>query len=169
MSADASPPSHPLLTNSAISPGPHRPEVPGPLERPAEVPDPRDPRGVRPPWSSCSPSPRAVLAGARSLPALAVDGMGLRGAARATGRKIHLLAPLDHTTGLVLSQLDVWEKTNEITCFQPLPKSIPDLADTVVTGDAMHTPYARFSSLHLPVCWGSTDVPGGRGTTRRLR
>ncbi|MDQ1042341.1 sigma-70 family RNA polymerase sigma factor [Streptomyces sp. V4I2] len=32
----------------------------------------------------------------------------------------HLLAALDHTSRLVLAQLDVGDKTNEITCFQPL-------------------------------------------------
>jgi hypothetical protein len=46
-----------------------------------------------------------------------VDGKTLRGAARATGRKIHLLAACDHLSGLVLAQLDVSEKINEITCF----------------------------------------------------
>ncbi|WP_369259312.1 hypothetical protein [Streptomyces sp. R35] len=43
------------------------------------------------------------------LRALAVDGKSLRGAARAKGRKIHLLAALDYTTGLVLAQVDVHE------------------------------------------------------------
>lgn len=41
------------------------------------------------------------------LRALAVDGKSLRGAAKAKGRKIHLLAALEHTTGAVLAQLDV--------------------------------------------------------------
>ncbi|MFE8950585.1 hypothetical protein [Streptomyces sp. NPDC007856] len=52
----------------------------------------------------------------------------LRGAARAKGHKIHLLAVLEHTTGLVLAQLDGGEKTNEITCFQPLLDTVADLA-----------------------------------------
>ncbi|MFJ6687052.1 ISAs1 family transposase [Streptomyces werraensis] len=71
--------------------------------------------------------------------ALAVDGKSLRGAARTRGRKIHLLAACDHTSGLVLAQLDVGEKTNEITCFQPLLDTLEDLVGTVVTSDAMHT------------------------------
>lgn len=45
--------------------------------------------------------------------ALAVYGKSERGAAKAKDRKIHLLAALDHTTGLVLAQLDVGEETNE--------------------------------------------------------
>ncbi len=73
------------------------------------------------------------------LRGLAVDGKSLRGAARAEGRKIHLLAACDHLSGLVLAQLDVGEKTNEITCFQPLLETLADLAGTVVTSDAMHT------------------------------
>ncbi|MFF9772308.1 transposase [Streptomyces sp. NPDC013978] len=42
-------------------------------------------------------------------------------------------------TGLVLAQLDVGEKTNEITYFQPLLDTVADLADVIVTSDAMHT------------------------------
>ncbi|MFF3069169.1 ISAs1 family transposase [Kitasatospora sp. NPDC057936] len=73
------------------------------------------------------------------LRGLAVDGKSLRGAAKAHGRKIHLLAAMEHTTGLVLAQLDVGEKTNEITCFQPLLDTVADVAGLVVTSDAMHT------------------------------
>ncbi|WP_327360150.1 ISAs1 family transposase [Streptomyces sp. NBC_01296] len=68
-----------------------------------------------------------------------MDGKSLRGAAKAGGRKIHLLAALDHTTGLVLAQLDVQEKTSEITCFQPLLDTFAGLTGMVVTSDAMHT------------------------------
>jgi predicted transposase YbfD/YdcC len=75
----------------------------------------------------------------RRLRALAVDGKSLRGAARANGRKIHLLAAVDHASGLVLAQLDVGEKTGEITCFQPLLDTIEDLHGVVVTSDALHT------------------------------
>lgn len=73
------------------------------------------------------------------LRGLAVDGKSLRGAAKANGRKIHLLAAMKHATGLILAQLDVGEKTNEITCFQPLLDTIADLAGVVVTSAAMHT------------------------------
>ncbi|MDW6064590.1 ISAs1 family transposase [Streptomyces sp. FXJ1.4098] len=76
-----------------------------------------------------------------------MDGKSLRGAARANGRKIHLLAALDHITGLVLAQLDVQEKTNEIICFQPLLDAVADLAETVVTSDAMHTQHKHAAYL----------------------
>jgi hypothetical protein len=45
-------------------------------------------------------------------------------------------------------QLDVGEKTNEITCFQPLPETLADLAGVVVTSDAMHT--QREHASYLP-------------------
>ncbi|MDX3233920.1 transposase family protein [Streptomyces sp. ME19-01-6] len=48
---------------------------------------------------------RPKTTGAAGLRGLAVDGKSLRGAAKAKDRKIHLLAALDHTTGLVLAQL----------------------------------------------------------------
>jgi predicted transposase YbfD/YdcC len=76
---------------------------------------------------------------ATALRAVAVDGKSLRGAARANGRRIHLLAALDHTGSAVLAQLDVGEKTNEITCFQPLLDTVAGLAGAVVTSDALHT------------------------------
>ncbi|MGP4114864.1 hypothetical protein ACTWP5_28660 [Streptomyces sp. 4N509B] len=54
---------------------------------------------------------------------MAVDGKSLRGTAKARGRKIHLLAAVGHASGLVLTQVDVGEKTNEISRFQPLLKT----------------------------------------------
>ncbi|MEV6957591.1 ISAs1 family transposase [Streptomyces sp. NPDC051183] len=210
MPADASSLIPPALDQLRESPQVVPEEVPGLLERLAEVPDPRDPRGVRHhlvvvlaltacavlagatsllavgEWIADAPGdvieqagghpdpvlPRRVLpaettvrrllaridcdaldravgswladrrprtTGATGLRGLAVDGKSLRGAARANGRKIHLLAAVEHTTGLVLAQLDVGEKTGEITCFQPLLDAVADLAGVVVTSDAMHT------------------------------
>jgi hypothetical protein len=182
--ADASSPIPPALDQLREYPQVVPEEVPGLLERLAEVPDPRDPRGVRHrlavvlaltacavlagatsllavgEWIADAPAHVLEQVGARPdpllprrvLPAettvrrllaridgdaldravgswladrrpktteaagprgLAVDGKSLRGAAKANGRKIHLLAALEHTTGLVLAQLDVGEKTNE--------------------------------------------------------
>ncbi|GGR50778.1 hypothetical protein [Streptomyces netropsis] len=59
------------------------------------------------------------------LHAVAVDGKTLRGAARATGRKIHLLAACEHLSGLVLAQLDVGAQTTRSPasslCWRPSP------------------------------------------------
>jgi predicted transposase YbfD/YdcC len=46
---------------------------------------------------------------------------------------------VEHTTSPVLAQLDVGEKTNEVTRFQPLLDVVADLAGVVVTCDALHT------------------------------
>jgi predicted transposase YbfD/YdcC len=92
----------------------------------ARRPEPEQPRG-------------AGAKRRRRLRALAVDGKSLRGAARANGRKIHLLAAVDHASGLVLAQLDVGEKTGEITCFTALLDTVEDLHGVVVTSDALHT------------------------------
>ncbi|MDQ0578286.1 ISAs1 family transposase [Streptomyces rishiriensis] len=73
------------------------------------------------------------------LRGLSVDGSSLRGAAKASGRRVHLLAALEHTSGLVVAQLDVSEETGETTCFQPLLDTVADLAGTVVTSDPLHT------------------------------
>nr|WSX24139.1 ISAs1 family transposase [Streptomyces tubercidicus] len=75
----------------------------------------------------------------QGLRGLAVDGKSLRCAAHAKGRKIHLLAARDHVNALVLAQMDVGEKTNEITRFRTLLDTLEDLAGTVVTSNAMHT------------------------------
>ena len=49
------------------------------------------------------------------------------------------------TAGLVIAQHEVGPKTNEITVFKPMLATL-DLADTVVTFDALHsqTAHARF-------------------------
>ncbi len=75
---------------------------------------------------------------------LAVDGKTVRGARRADGTQIHLLAAMTGT-GLVTAQREVDSKTNEITVFRPMLADL-DLADTVVTFDALHsqTAHARF-------------------------
>ncbi|MFI0967767.1 ISAs1 family transposase [Streptomyces sp. NPDC021080] len=48
---------------------------------------------------------------------------------------------------LVLAQMDVGEKTNEITRFRPLLDTLEDLAGTVVTGNAMHTQHGHAAYL----------------------
>jgi len=70
--------------------------------------------------------------------AVAVDGKTLRGTGHHGAAQVHLLAVMDHTSRGVLGQAGVDGKTNEITQFPPLLDRL-DLADTVVTADALHT------------------------------
>ncbi|MGW1785297.1 transposase family protein [Streptomyces sp. NPDC002143] len=102
---------------------------------------------------------RPASAGLRGL---SVDGKSPRGAAKAQGRKIHLLASVKHTTGLVLAQLDVCEQTGETTRFQPLPDTVADLAATVVTNDALHT-----QREHAATSWAATPTTSASSRATR--
>jgi predicted transposase YbfD/YdcC len=83
-------------------------------------------------------SPRDVSLGAE-LVGVAVDGKAVRGAKRADGTQVQLLAALRHDTGMVIGQRNVEnEKTNEILAFAPLITPL-NLAGRVVTADALHT------------------------------
>ena len=68
---------------------------------------------------------------------MAVDGKTLRGSASGADPGQHLLAALDHAHGVVLGQVDVQAKTNEIPMLPVLLDRI-DLAGAIVTADAMH-------------------------------
>jgi hypothetical protein len=70
--------------------------------------------------------------------AVAVDGKTLPGSGHHPKSPVHLLATMDHTSRAVLAQADVEATTNEIARFRPLLEGM-DLADTVVTADALHT------------------------------
>ncbi len=78
---------------------------------------------------------------------LAVDGKALR----ATGNSdhpVHLLGVLDHTHGVVLAQIDVDQKTNEIPMLPMVLDQIPDLTDVLITVDALHAQTAHAEYLH---------------------
>jgi predicted transposase YbfD/YdcC len=68
---------------------------------------------------------------------VAVDGKTLRGSASGADPGQHLLAALDHAHGVVLGQVDVQAKTNEIPMLPVLLDRL-DLAGAIVTADAMH-------------------------------
>jgi predicted transposase YbfD/YdcC len=72
-----------------------------------------------------------------------VDGKTLRGARLLGGRQTHLLSALDTTTGIVIAQVTVDTKSNEITSFAPLldavEKVLGTLTGVLFTADALHT------------------------------
>lgn len=68
---------------------------------------------------------------------IAVEGKTLRGAKDVAGHLTHLLAALDHGSGVVLGQVEVGAKTNEIPLIVD-PLAPLDLTDVVVTADALH-------------------------------
>jgi predicted transposase YbfD/YdcC len=77
---------------------------------------------------------------------IGVDGKTLRGSACNGTPGRHLLAALDHAHGVVLGQVDVQAKTNEIPLFSTLLDRI-DLTDTIVTADAIHAQRAHAEYL----------------------
>ena len=108
---------------------------------------------TRPPHQPRRPRYRQVIA---------VDGKTLRGARRADGSQVHLLSALDTSTGIVLAQVTVGAKSNEIPAFTPLLDAIEQvlgsLQDLIFVADAMHTQTghaneiaARGAHLLIPV------------------
>jgi hypothetical protein len=78
---------------------------------------------------------------------VAVDGKTARGARRPDRPAVHMLAAFDHTSGIVLGQTAVDSKSNEVTAFSPLLDRL-DLADVLVTADALHTHRGHADYLH---------------------
>lgn len=70
--------------------------------------------------------------------AIAVDGKTLRGAHDVGQRPPHLLSAILHQEAVVVGQLAVSEKTNEIPKLKELLKPLP-LDGSIITADALHT------------------------------
>ena len=68
--------------------------------------------------------------------AVAIDGKTLRGSGGADAKPAHLVSAVVHGSGLVMAQVRVPEKTNEITSVAPVLQDL-DVRGAVVTGDAM--------------------------------
>lgn len=80
----------------------------------------------------------AHVAGRRVI---AIDGKTVRGARTVHTAAPHLVAALDHATGVVLGQHVVDARTNEIPALRDLLAAFDpaDLHGCVITADAMHT------------------------------
>jgi predicted transposase YbfD/YdcC len=105
---------------------------------------------------------------------LAVDGKTVRGSRRigADGNVVagrHLLAVIDQHTRVVLGQLDVQDKTNEITAFTPLLDTLTciNLAGVVITADALHTQREHVQDLHDRGAHWVLTVKGNQPRLRR--
>lgn len=84
-------------------------------------------------WAAARTEPPA---GRRRV--IALDGKTVRGSASDTAEARHLLAAIDHRSAVVLGQVNVERKTNEIPMFSVLCERIDDLQDAVITADALH-------------------------------
>jgi predicted transposase YbfD/YdcC len=104
------------------------------------------------------PEPAGPVAGGRDgggaveLVAIAVDGKTVRGAVDTAGNQTHLLAAATHREALVLGQVEVGAKSNEIPMFAPLLDRLAetgvDLSRAVITADAMHAQRSHARYLH---------------------
>ena len=115
----------------------------------------------------------AAKAGRRRV--LAVDGKTLRGSRHTSTGGVevpgrHLLAVIDQHTRVVLGQVDVDGKTNEITAFTPLLDTLTsiDLARIVFTADALHTQRDHVETLATRGAHWVLSVKGNQCATRRF-
>lgn len=83
-----------------------------------------------------------MVAGRRWRLVIAVDGKVVRGARLPDGRQVHLLSAYDTSTGIVLAQVQIAAKSNEIPAFTPLFRLVAavlgSLKDVLVVADALH-------------------------------
>src|SRR5450759_1893976 len=82
------------------------------------------------------------VAGPGWLPAIAVDGKAVRGAAGPDGLIPYLLAAATHDATAVIAERLIGPKTNEVPEFAPLLRELNErvpLAGHVITADAGHT------------------------------
>ena len=89
--------------------------------------------------------------------AVALDGKSLRGARRAGAAAAHLVSVFAHRARLVLGQLAVAEKSNEIPCVRKLLRSLRRMGLLVTVGDA-HPARDRDTDLRHP----EIALPDGR-------
>ncbi|MGW5210597.1 ISAs1 family transposase [Streptomyces sp. NPDC004051] len=77
---------------------------------------------------------------------IAVDGKSLRGSARLSAGRKHLLSAVTHHRALTLAQAEVGAKTNETMHFRPLLEPL-DLDGSLITFDALHSVQANVTWL----------------------
>jgi len=103
--------------------------------------------------------------GRRPRRVLAVDGKAMR-ATRHGADPVHLMAALDHATAVVVAQVGVDAKTNEIPCFSTLLDQIENLKEVVITADAMHAQTAHAEYLHARGAHLLVTVKGNQPSLR---
>ncbi|MEV7045549.1 ISAs1 family transposase [Amycolatopsis sp. NPDC051061] len=91
-------------------------------------------------WLPARATPVTVV-GRRWRVVIAVDGKVERGARLGDGRQVHLLSAYDTSTGIVLAQVQIAVKSNEIAAFTPLMRLVAaqwgSLKDVLVVADAL--------------------------------
>jgi hypothetical protein len=89
---------------------------------------------------------RSIQAQELELEAVAVDGKTLRGSRKRGAEDAHLLCALSQRVGLVLAQVAVSDKTNQITAMLELLAGLV-LHGKLITGDALLTQHKIVSTI----------------------
>jgi predicted transposase YbfD/YdcC len=77
---------------------------------------------------------------------------------------VHLLAAVEHGRGVVVAQVDVDAKTNEVALFSDLLDQAEDLTDVLVTVDALHAQTSHAEFLHARGAHLLVTVKGNQPT-----
>ena len=121
-------------------------------------------------WLRARAAP-VVVAGRRWRLVVAVDGKVVRGARLADGRQVHLLSAYDTSTGIVLAQVQITAKSNEIPAFTPLFRLVAavlgSLKDVLVVADALHAQTGHAELLAADGGHLLIPVKGNQCATRR--
>lgn len=113
-------------------------------------------------WLQTRTQPPATARPPRFRTVIAIDGKTMRAARRTDGNQVHLLSALDTSTGIVLAQITIAAKSNEIPAFTPLLDAVQTVLGTLegilFVADALHTQTnhaneiaARGAHLLIPV------------------
>jgi hypothetical protein len=95
-------------------------------------------------WLHCRrPTPAPTRPRTRRV--VAIDGKVMRGARLPDGRQVHLLSAYDTTAGIVLAQIEVAAKSNEIPTFTPLVEQVAARLGGLHTWCLSPTPCTRRS------------------------
>jgi predicted transposase YbfD/YdcC len=102
---------------------------------------------------------------------VAVDGKVVRGARLPHGRQVHLLSAYDTATGVVLAQVSIAAKSNEIPAFTPLLDQVKailgSLDGVLIVADALHAQVAHATDLHERGAHLMVRVKGNQPTVLR--
>lgn len=102
---------------------------------------------------------------------IAVDGKVLRAARLPDGRQVHLLSAYDTATGVVLAQVTIAAKSNEIPAFTPLLDQVKailgSLDGVLIVADALHAQVGHATDLHQRGAHLMVRVKGNQPTVLR--
>jgi predicted transposase YbfD/YdcC len=99
------------------------------------------------PASTTPASTTPTVADRRWRRVIAVDGKVIRGSRLPDGSQVHLLSAYDTGTGVVLAQVQIAAKSNEIPAFTPLLNRVEaqlgSLDGVIIVADALHAQTAH--------------------------